>query len=134
MITFATMREFKTTIKVRATDEEVYAALTKPFAIELWTGYPATMSTEAGSEFELWEGDICGRNIRFEENQLIEQEWYFEQEEASIVTIKISKISSNKTSIYVRQTNIPDDMFENISEGWKDLYLASLRHFLEDDE
>ena len=69
------MKNFSTRLVVDALPEDVYAALTNPFAIELWTGYKAIMCTEPGSEFELWEGDICGRNIRFEQDRLIEQEW-----------------------------------------------------------
>ena len=38
-------KDFKTYVKINALPEEVYDALTKPFAIELWTGEPAIMST-----------------------------------------------------------------------------------------
>jgi len=53
------MKTFKQTYKVKATPEEVYMALTNEFTIELWTGYPAVMSAEAGSQFEMWNGDIA---------------------------------------------------------------------------
>ena len=56
---------------IAATPEEVYRALTNPFAIELWTGFPARMSTEPGSEFSLFEEDIVGKNLEFIENKLI---------------------------------------------------------------
>ena len=50
------------------------------------------MSTEPGSEFSIWEGDIVGKNLEFEENKLLKQHWYFEGEpEESIVTIQINK-------------------------------------------
>ena len=66
---------------IPATTEEVYLALTNPFTIELWTGFPAEMSTKSGSEFSLFEGDIVGKNLEFIENKLIKQQWYFEGEE-----------------------------------------------------
>ena len=62
-------KTFKTRIKLGASAEDVYSALTNPFALELWTGYPAKMSTEVGSEFELWEGDICGQYLDFYPNK-----------------------------------------------------------------
>ena len=45
------MKTFKKTFKINAEPSDVYAALTNPFTIELWSGYPAQMSTEPGSEF-----------------------------------------------------------------------------------
>lgn len=131
------MRDFKKNMKVGASAEEVYAAMTNPFAIELWTGYPAKMSTEPGSEFEMWDGDICGRNLEFEENKKICQEWYFGDEgEPSIVTIKLTAKSNVRTEIYIKQTNIPDEYYDNIAGGWEEDYLEPLRQFLEegDDE
>ncbi len=128
------MKEFKKNVKFAASAEEVYSALTKPFAIELWTGYPAKMSTEVGSEFEMWDGDICGKNLQFDENRLIRQEWYFDQEEESIVTIIITEKGVGKCEVFVKQTNIPDDMYENIVGGWEEDYLGALRVFLEEGE
>jgi activator of HSP90 ATPase len=58
--------------------------------LQLWTGEPAEMSTEPGSEFSLWDGSIVGKNISFEPGKSIVQQWYFgEQSEPSIVTIKL---------------------------------------------
>ena len=128
-------KDFKTKKKVRASAEDVYAALTNPFALELWTGFPAKMSTEPGSEFELWEGDICGRNIEFVENKLIRQEWYFgEQEEESIVSIWIQADSSNRSTLLITHTNIPDEAYDEITSGWEECYLDSLQLFLEEGD
>lgn len=128
-------KEYKKKIKLNALPEEVYDALTKPFAIELWSGSPAIMSTEPNSEFELWEGDICGKNLRFEENKIIEQEWYFgDQEPKSIVTFNIYPDGKEKSNLVIKHTNIPDDDYEDIVEGWENVYIEPLKHFLEDEE
>lgn len=111
--------------------EDIYAAFTNPFAIELWSGFPASMSTEAGSEFELWEGDICGRNLEFEENSMIVQEWYFgDSSDPSIVTIKLFR-QGGKTQVEVNHTNIPENDFENIRSGWLENYLGAIKEFVE---
>jgi len=124
-------KDLKLRIKVAAEPEDIYAALTNPFAIELWTDSPAKMSTEPGSEFELWGGDICGRNIEFEENFKIVQEWYFgDLPEKSIVTIKLFK-QGGKTQIEVTHTNIPEEAYDDIKEGWQDSYLAAIKEFVE---
>ena len=92
------------------------------------------MSTEPGSEFEMWDGDICGRNLEFEEDKLVRQEWYFGEDEPSIVTIKITPRSNVRSEIFITQTNIPDEFYDNIAGGWEDDYLASLRQFLEEGD
>lgn len=126
------MKEFKKYITLHAVPEDVYNALVNPEMIELWTGEPAVMSEEPGSEFSLWDGSISGKNLEFVKNSKIVQEWYFgEQEEPSIVTIKLHP-SGNQTSMEVRQTNIPDESFENIKEGWITDYMGSLDQLFEE--
>lgn len=126
------MKDFKKYYILNATPEEVFAALTNPATIQLWSGDPATMSTEPDSEFSLWEGNISGKNLEFEKDKKIVQQWYFgEQEEPSIVTMKLFT-DKNKTSLELRHTNIPDEDFENIVNGWNDIYFGSLMEFYED--
>jgi hypothetical protein len=37
------------------------------------------------------------------------------------------------TSVEVRHTNIPDEDYEDIAEGWIHSYMASLQEFYEDE-
>jgi activator of HSP90 ATPase len=112
-----------------ATTAEVYKALTNPFAIELWTGYHADMSTEKGSEFSLFEGDIVGKNIEFRQNELIRQQWYFEGEkEESIVTIRLFP-EKNNTVVELIHTHVPNEVFDEMDNGWKKYYFGPLKRF-----
>ncbi|SDT29053.1 Uncharacterized conserved protein YndB, AHSA1/START domain [Mucilaginibacter mallensis] len=123
------MKDFKKYYVLPAAPEEIYTALTNPLTIELWTGEPAEMTTEPGSEFSMWDGSIVGKNIEFEENKRIVQQWYFDGQEAeSIVTIKLHE-DKNGTSAELRHTNIPDSDYEDITEGWNDAYFGSLFEF-----
>ena len=123
------MKELLISYRINATAEELYRAMTDSFTLELWTGYSAKMKPEGGTEFELWGGDISGVNVEFIENKKIVQEWHFgEQEEKSIVTITL-KPKGNATIIEVLHTNIPDEAYENIREGWYETYLISLKSF-----
>ncbi|MBS1732296.1 MAG: SRPBCC domain-containing protein, partial [Bacteroidetes bacterium] len=100
--------------------------------IQLWTGEEAVMPLEPGAEFSLWEGSICGKNIEFVPGKKIVQEWYFgDQEPPSIVTI-ILHAAKNGTSAELRHTNIPEEDFDNITEGWDQNYFGSLINFYED--
>jgi activator of HSP90 ATPase len=119
------MKEYKKYFKLEASPADLYNALTNPVMIEIWTGEPGVMSTEPGSEFSLWDGEITGRNIEFIENFKIVQHWYFGEEEDSIVTIKLHP-DKKGTNVEVHQTNIPDDAYENRVEGWEEDYIGSL--------
>jgi uncharacterized protein YndB with AHSA1/START domain len=123
------MKDFKKYYIVPAPPEDVYLALTNPNTIHLWSGEEAVMSTEPGSEFSLWEGSIVGKNLEFEAGKRIIQQWYFgEQEEPSIVTLKLHP-HSDGTSVELRHTNIPDEDFNEIVEGWNEAYFGSLIDF-----
>jgi activator of HSP90 ATPase len=114
---------------LQATPEEVYTALTNPFTIELWSGYPAIMSVLPGSEFSIFDGDIVGKNIDFKENKKIKQQWYFEGEnEESMVTISL-KADKNNTVVEVLHENVPDSVFDEMTDGWKKIYFGSLKRF-----
>jgi activator of HSP90 ATPase len=125
------MKQFKKHFIIQASPQDVYAALTNPDIISLWTGEKAVMSTTPGSEFEWWGGDICGTNVEFEQDKKIVQEWYFGEEESSIVTIK-THVDKKGTDLEINQTNIPDDAFENISEGWNDAIVTAIKELLEE--
>ncbi|WP_246485007.1 SRPBCC domain-containing protein [Chitinophaga qingshengii] len=125
-----TMKDFKKHFIIPAEPEEVYAALTNPATLRLWTGEVAEMSTEPGSEFSLWEESIVGKNLEFEPGRKIVQQWYFgeDEETPSIVTI-ILHPSKKGTDAELKHTNIPDEAFEDITTGWQEAYFGALIDF-----
>ncbi len=127
------MKTFKKYFKIAASHADVYNALTNKVMIEIWTGEEAVMEETAGSEFSMWEGSICGINLEFEKNHKIVQEWFFGEEDddkKSIVTIKLHP-DKKGTIMEVVHTNIPDEAFENISEGWEEDYFEGLNQLFE---
>ena len=125
------MKELRKYYRIKGTPEEIYAALINPFAISLWTGAEAEMKEEAGSEFSLFDGDIEGKNISFEPNHKIVQEWYFgDQEEKSIVSITL-RPDRHYTKIELHHTNIPEEAFEDMAHGWDAYYFGGLKDFFE---
>ena len=124
------MKDFKKYFKLSASPADLYNALTNPTMIEIWTGEPAVMSKEPGSEFSLWDGEIVGKNIEFVPDHKIVQIWYFGEDADSVVTIKLHP-DKQGTNVEVQQTNIPDEAFENISEGWESDYFGSLQELFD---
>ncbi|RRN76392.1 ATPase [Pseudoxanthomonas sp. SGD-10] len=127
------MKDYKKYYIVNGSPEEVYRALTNPLSIQLWSGSPAEMSTEPGSEFSIFDGDISGKNLEFVENKKIVQHWYFDGQEAeSIVTIKLHD-HKRGTSVELIHTNIPLEVYEEFVDGWNENYFSELQEFFEDD-
>jgi activator of HSP90 ATPase len=128
------MKNFKKYFQIPAEPALVYQALTNAATIQLWTGEKAIMSTIPGSEFALWEDSIEGKNISFEENKKIVQQWYFgDQPEESIVTIILHE-NKKGTSLELLHTNIPDEAFDDIVEGWNEAYMGGLIEFYKEEE
>ncbi len=127
------MKDFKKYYTIPAPPEDVYLALTVETTIELWTGDHAVMKAEPDTEFSMWDESIVGKNLEFEPGKKIVQQWYFgEQEEPSIVTIKLHPHEEG-TSMEVRHTNIPDQDYEDIVDGWTHTYAAGLIDFYDDN-
>lgn len=127
------MKTFKKYFQIAAEPADVYNALTNKVMVEIWTGEDAVMEETVGSEFSLWDDSICGINLEFEKNFKIVQEWFFGEEEddkKSIVTIKLHP-DKKGTSMEVVQTNIPDEAYKNIAEGWEENYFNALNQLFE---
>ncbi len=123
------MKTLKKYYIIPAPPEDVYLALTHPLTIHLWSGEDAEMSTRPNSEFSLWGGSISGLNLEFETNKKIVQQWYFgNQTEKSIVIIKLYP-DAKGTSVQLIHTNIPDDDYQDIMDGWEHSYFGALREF-----
>lgn len=124
------MKTFKKTYTINAEAEDVYAALTNKVTIEIWSGYPAVMGDRPGEPFSLWEGDIEGVILELEKNKKIAQEWFFGgQEERSVAVIVLVR-DYGRTLLSVEHTNIPDEAYENISEGWTEYIIGAIDRFL----
>ncbi len=123
------MKDFKKYYEIPEIPEIVYRALTNELVVKLWTGFDAQISDVVGEEFSMWDGNITGQNLAFEKNKMIQQEWYFgEQESPSIVTIKLHP-NKKGTSAELVHTNIPDDAYDDMVAGWNETYFADLIDF-----
>ena len=125
------MKQFKKYFQFSASPGDVYNALTNKLMIEIWTGETAEMEEVPGTEFSMWDGSICGKNIEFVKDRKIVQEWYFGEDEDSLVTIKLHP-KNGGTSMEVVQTNIPDEAYKNIADGWQEDYYAAMNQLFEE--
>jgi activator of HSP90 ATPase len=124
------MKTFKKYYKLHAAPPDVYNALTNKVMIEIWTGEKAKFIAEPDTEFSMWDGAIVGKNLKFEMNKLIKQVWYFDNTE-SIVSIKLHS-DKKSTSVELTHENIPDEAYENITEGWNEDFFGALSELFND--
>jgi len=126
------MKTFKKYTYIPAPPEEVYLALTKDLSIKLWTGAEVEFIEEPGMEFSFWDGDISGKNLEFDYGKKIVQQWYFgEENEPSIVTIKLHE-DKKGTSLEFVQTNIPEADYDEFTSGITEYYLGGLVDFFDE--
>ncbi len=120
------MKNIKRYYILNAEPKDIYNAITNKVMLEMWTGESAEMEPTVGTGFSLWGGSITGINLDFEENRKIVQQWFFDEDkEASIVTLKLHTHKKG-TSLELLHTNIPEEAFENISDGWDEDYFGAM--------
>ncbi len=120
------MKNIKRYYTLNASPQDIYNAITNKTMLEMWTGESAEMEPTPGTAFSLWGGSISGINLEFEENKKIIQQWFFDDDNMeSIVTIKLHPHKKG-TSLELVHTNIPEDAYENISDGWDEDYFGAM--------
>lgn len=121
----------KQTYLVNSSLGEVWKALTNPKYIDAWGGGPARMDGKVGTKFELWGGDIHGKNIEVVPKKKLTQEWFGGNwDHPSIVTFTLTG-EKDAVKINLLHTDVPDNEAKDIDEGWKEYYLGPLKEYLE---
>ncbi len=124
-------KTIKKVYNISATIDQVWNALVDPITIDKWGGGPSKMNNVVGSDFELWNGDIFGRNIEVIPKRKLVQEWFGgDWPKASIVTFKL-KEDENGTILELEHVEVPDDEIDDIDQGWDDYYIGPLKKMLE---
>lgn len=125
------MTSLKQSYTINAPVEKVWDALVNPKTIEKWGGGPAKMKGEQGFNFSLWGGDITGKNTKIIPKKELHQDWMSGKwGDFSKVTFRLSE-KKGKTVLELIQTGIPENEFDDISEGWKVYYLGEIKKLLE---
>src|SRR3989344_7076547 len=110
---------------------KVWQALVDPSLIEDWGGGPAKMGDQAGFEFELWGGDIYGKNIEVVPQSKLVQEWTAGAwNQPSKVTLTLAG-KGNKTTVELLHEDVPDGETLEFEDGWKTNYLGPLKEYAE---
>ena len=125
------LKTIKKLYEIAASQSQVWKALVEPEIIDKWGGGPSKMDSKIGFHFQLWGGDIYGKNIEVEEEKKLVQEWFGGNwKKPSIVTFTLK--SENKNIILeLEQVNVPDEEADDIDQGWDEYYLNPMKKMLE---
>ena len=116
---------------IAAPISEVWSALVDTLIIDEWGGGPSQMDDKVGTKFQLWGGDIHGKNLEVIKEKKLVQEWFGgDWPKPSVVTF-ILKVQDNKTILELEQSNVPDEEVDDIDQGWDDYYLGPLKEMLD---
>lgn len=125
------MKTFTKTFTTNAAPEKVWQALVDPQIIDEWGAGSAKMSDQENFEFELWGGDIYGKNLLVSKNKLLVQEWTAgDWDTPSKVTFSLKEFNG-KTKIELIHEHIPDKEYSEIADGWNRYFLGPMIEYLE---
>ncbi len=124
-------KNLKQTASFRATPHEVYEALMDEKKHAEFLGAGAKISRKIGGKFVVYDGEVDGKNVELVPDKKIVQTWRYSdwpEGRYSTITFEFEPTSSG-TKMTFTQTDIPDDKYEDIKEGWKDYYWAPLKQY-----
>ena len=125
------MKQINKIYSINAAINEVWEALTNAELINQWHAGPAEFDLREGGTFSLWGGDIHGTNTKVVPNDLLEQDWYSGQPESCYkVSFKLSEKDGN-TTVELLHKNVPEEEFEDFSDGWQEYYFDPIKQLLE---
>lgn len=127
------MKQFEQTYTINAPVSKVWQALTDASVAEQWGAVPAKVDAREGGEFSYWDGDIHGTYTKLVPEKIIEQDWFEHEypERLHKVAFTLENKSDTTTAVHLVQTDIGDDEFASMIEGWSDYYFDPIKELLE---
>ena len=127
--------EFKLSITLPATAEQIFDAWLSTRGHGEMTGSPAKVEGRIGGKFSAWDGYIWGETLEMERPRRILQSWrtteFAEGDPDSMVEILLEEARAG-TRLSLRHWNIPAGQSENYKQGWEDFYFTPMREFFGD--
>jgi activator of HSP90 ATPase len=122
-------KTIRQTISFHASAHDVYELLMDEKKHALFTGGSARISRNVGGTFVTNDGYSDGKNVELVPDAKIVQTWRasdWPDGHYSMLTITLFPESSGTKLSFV-QTGVPDDQYEEISQGWHDYYWSPMK-------
>jgi len=129
------MKTFTETITIQAPVKRVFDFLSQQNKLALLTDAETLFGTAVGDTIELFGGAIFGEITGLEPNQQLGMTWScyvhgWPADHVSQVMIQFTD-HGNATEITLNHTDIPEEAYDFIVEGWHERFWLPLRNLLE---
>lgn len=107
--------DLKFKIKYRVPAYIIYKAITSEEEIFKYTQVKSKFENKVGGEFDLYNGNITGKNLELVENKKIVQTWQLNNwPKAAELTLIFKEAKGNECAVLISMRNIPErDNFKN---------------------
>ena len=125
-------KNIRQSVTITASPHDVYEALMDSNKHTEFTGGKASISREVGGKFSTFDGYAEGVHLELVPDKKIVQTWRAEdwpQGHYSRVTFSLNKVKIG-TRLTFNQTGVPEEHYEDISQGWQDYYWAPLKEMM----
>ena len=127
------MKTIKQSTTFNTSPHHVYEALMDASKHAEFTGSPVSISRKVGEKFTVYDGDIEGVNLELIPDQKIVQSWRYSdwpEGHYSRVTFSLKEVSDGTRLDFV-QTDVPEEFYDDISQGWQDYYWEPMKQMLD---
>lgn len=127
------MKVIKQSVIFKASPHDVYEALMDSKKHAKFTGAQAQISREVKGKFTAYDGWIEGENVQLVQDKKIVQKWRgkdWPEGHFSTATFELKQVSGG-TELTFTQTNIPENQYDMVSEGWVEHYWTRMKKMLE---
>jgi len=127
------MKNIEQEVVFKASTHDVYEALMDSRKHAEFTGDKANISREIGGAFSAYDDYIEGINLDLIQDEKIVQSWRasdWPEGHYSTVTFDFEK-TEDGTRLTFTQTDVPDEFYDDISQGWYDYYWEPMKQMLE---
>ena len=121
------------TVTFRASPYDIYEALMDSGKHSQFTSGKAKISRKVGGRFSTFDGYSEGVNVDLVADKKIVQTWRasdWPKGHYSKVIFSLKEVKVG-TRLTLTQTGVPEEHYEDISQGWRDYYWAPMKKMLE---
>jgi activator of HSP90 ATPase len=126
-------KTIKQSVMIKASPHEVYEALMDSKKHAKFTGGKAVISREVGGKFSAFGGYSEGVNLELVPDKKIVQSWRADdwpEGHYSKATFALKAVAGG-TELTFTQSEVPEEFYDDIAQGWQDYYWAPMKEMLE---
>lgn len=120
-------------VTFKASPHQVYEALMDSKKHARFTGGKASISRKVGGKFTVFDSYAEGVNLEIVPDEKIVQSWRANDWPSGVyskVTFSIKVVKGGARLVFT-QSGVPEEQYEDVSQGWRDYYWAPMKKMLE---